>query len=769
MSSARHQFKPSATSLESTYPPVQRLIISHTSSPRAASPVSAAESITGTRRSTRTRRPSNHKLESDAYQAASQATSRASTPSQATPKSKPKSKSGKSKSKKPWGERGARPGRIVQPDPDPEPSSDEGSPRPLAEAGSNSSRSRLADQRLARNSLDAVDREEAVCRALVALGSDASRLSTKTIKQVLAAVKDYEEDTQEGPMEVEGGSAPALLQSTGQVVLGSRHQPPAGGVTDDAAALGSTAPGQHVEVLVDGSATESEPEPEFVELGPDDSISQRIPPVHHTLLYPQPTPAPRSSLKPAHKPSPIVDKSEESDTNTDTVDTDDDPPIVRPLKRQRLTPPFRGPLPPRPVPSHAQVSTASSAGPAATSASRHSHTTSNHPSTSALPQPPPIADLNAVLAWAAQLAKQTATGQGTHVTNEYGVLARVLDDLRLSQLAAPNPLKRQRTESAKEHAAVLEAEAAFTLGKNRPRHRPSLDDYPGFRRHIATLAIPELLAASITEGGYDEHPKAIRRAEICYNRVWERELRDIPIMKAPPPLLGIMTHRNSWSRGQATERVRSAVISEYGLISPARTSADVKYNRRLIKRALPNGFYCPNLEPGANEYQHPGLNKCFASAFFWAPESVGAVYHDIFYPLSRPAVAMGLTITQHCLAEWKSGYLQRRVLHVENERLVYEEHLRGLNMYAESPSSQLLEFQKDWFWYGMDYAGVAQDRGSAEPTTHTDRVRSDSSSRDRDTELGDRPSSAKPDKHHRHHHHRHHHHAHSKGKGRAAD
>ncbi|KAG8694603.1 hypothetical protein FRC09_009745, partial [Ceratobasidium sp. 395] len=466
MSSARRQSQPSATTLKPTHLPVQRLILSPMSSPRAPSPVSAEESATEPRRSTRTRRPSSHKLESDAYQADSQEPSRAPTPS--APKSKSKSKSGKSKKKKPWGEPGARPGRITQPASDPEPSSDEGSPGPLAKAGSNSGRSRLADQRLTRDSPDAIDQEEAVCRASVALGSDASRLSAKTIKQVLAAVKDYGEDADAGTMEVEGESAPALPQSTGRVVLGGGCQPPAEGAADNATTFGSSAPaGQRLVAPINSSATEPNSDPEFVELGPEDSVSQRIDPqVHQPLLYPQPTPVPRLSPKPALKLNPTIDESDKSDTNTDTVDTDDDLPIVRPLKRQHPTLPFRGPLPPRPVSLHPHQSAASSTGPAVASTSRRSHAASMRPSAPALPQPPPIADLNAVLAWAAQLAKQTATNQGAHVTNEYGVLARVLDDLRLSQLAAPNPLKRRRDESDAEQAAVLEAEAAFTLGAN---------------------------------------------------------------------------------------------------------------------------------------------------------------------------------------------------------------------------------------------------------------------------------------------------------------
>ncbi|KAG8775889.1 hypothetical protein FRC12_001219 [Ceratobasidium sp. 428] len=765
MSSIRPLTRPSTTNPKSTNPPVQRLILSPIPSSRAPSVALAPEpTATPTRRSTRARRPSSHKRESDEYQAASQETSRASTPSRGTPDPKSKSKSGKPKKKKPWGERGARPGRIVQPDSEPEPAADEGSPGPLTKAGPNSGGSRLASERLQGNSIGAVSQEEAVCRASAALGSDASKLSVKTIAKVLEAAtfEGDEEDNGPGPMEVEGGSAPTFSKSTRRVVLGGGHQPPAGGVANNATTLGLAAQGQHLEVPINDSATKSEPEPEFVELGPEDSVSQRIPPAEHILRYPQPTPAPRSISKHPIEPDFMDDIRMEPDiptdneSNSDTIDTDpDDVTYVHPLKRQRLTLPSRGPLPPRPQPSVTRSGEPSS-HPAASTTSRRSHPTSSasHIPLSAVPEPPPIADLNAVLAWAARLAKQTATSQGAHVTNEYETLARVLDDLRRSQLAAPNPLKRQRAEAVEDHAAVLEAEAAYTLGTNRPRHRPTLDDYPGFRRHIATLAIPELIATSITEGGYDEHPKASRRAETCYNRVWERELPNIPVMKAPLPLLGIMTHRNSWACGKATERVRSGVISEYGLVNPPRTPEDVKFNRRLVKRALPDGFYCPNLEPGANEYEHPGLNKCFAFAFFWAADSVGAVFHDIFYPLPLPAVAMGLTITRHCLGEWKTGRFQKRHLDVDKQRQVYEKYLRALREYALP--DRLRDFQKDWFWYGMDYAGVAHEHEPVQPITHTDRVRPESLPRNHDAEVGDHSSTAKPTKHHHRHHHHHH-------------
>ncbi|KAG8762507.1 hypothetical protein FRC12_008983 [Ceratobasidium sp. 428] len=182
------------------------------------------------RRSGRSRRPSAHKLESDAYKASSRESSRPPSPSE------PASKERKER-KLPWGKPGERPGHIQQPpDADAGLSCDEGSPEPFASEGPQPGDPRLASRGMDGKAAKATDRAETVRRASSVLGFDASRYTTKTLEAVLASVPDNGEEIEAGAMEVEGGSAPALMQSTGRVGLARGHQPPA------TAALGTYIP-----------------------------------------------------------------------------------------------------------------------------------------------------------------------------------------------------------------------------------------------------------------------------------------------------------------------------------------------------------------------------------------------------------------------------------------------------------------------------------------------------------------------------------------------
>ncbi|KAG8707639.1 hypothetical protein FRC08_000380 [Ceratobasidium sp. 394] len=128
---------------------------------------------------------------------------------------------------------------------------------------------------------------EAIRHTTAFVEADTSHLSAKTIQRLLEQVTEDAEDDDMGPMELEGGSAPAFLQSTRGVILSSGHQPPTGRTTSD---VGSPE-GPNTQLIgtlnsyaqeepcleaqpVNDTATESESEPEIVELRPRDSISQ---------------------------------------------------------------------------------------------------------------------------------------------------------------------------------------------------------------------------------------------------------------------------------------------------------------------------------------------------------------------------------------------------------------------------------------------------------------------------------------------------------------
>ncbi|KAF8595284.1 hypothetical protein BDV93DRAFT_564519 [Ceratobasidium sp. AG-I] len=531
------------------------------------------------RRSARARRPSVHKLESNEYQASSQPPSRAATP--AGTKSKPESK------KRASGKRGKRAGRITQPDNNAGTSGDDGSPKPSTTSRSKPGNAFLASQGSVGDTLVVVDKAEAIRRATTFLGADASHLSNRTLQQVLAQIAENDGTAESDSMEFEGGSAPTILQSTNQLVLGSRHQPPAKPTSN---ALSHTqedvALAQEESRLDDlfnpDTATESESESEIVELAPGDSVSQRFPPVLPFCLIPPTSP---HILVPETLPTPhcatsipfpndldmeldgsVVAEAISSNSNPG-LDSDLDPELQSDLdsaldlsdapakKRLRLT------LPPRqtrPARSRLSYHKPHVARLSASASMRHSsiHSTTlggmaahplprtapspavsttipntlsaNHRPPSALSldlsKPPPTSDIGAVLAWATRIAAHAAqpltrTGKSRDgdvsdsANGAYKALAEVLGNLgnRFASSAPKpqhgahrSPSSSRHTDFVEDNAGVLEAEAALALGKHVPSSQKfALSDFPGLRRRIASIAIPELIALACATGAYE--------------------------------------------------------------------------------------------------------------------------------------------------------------------------------------------------------------------------------------------------------------------------
>ncbi|KAG8731171.1 hypothetical protein FRC10_001978, partial [Ceratobasidium sp. 414] len=729
---------------------------------------STLEPATEPRRSQRTRRPSIHKLESNEYEASSRASTPA--PSAFKPVGKPSS------TKRRRGKPGKRPGRIVQPDFGTWPSSHEGSPEPPSAAGSHVSDSRLASPGpVGDKAPAAIGRAEAVRRASAYLGTDASRYSNATLQKVVTQIEDPGEEVGSSPMEIETGSAPALWQSAGRLGLESGHQSSARGIADAGSAQGTkehNPPTPDLVLLADNSDTEPESEPEVVELGPGDSVSQRVclvpqTPPHSSHPTSAPAPVPHAPSG-ARKAKPSNNMHASSDTNTeDESDTEPEDETMRSLKRQRITPASQtNTLPTRPgqsrsqrhqsLPqrdhSHPQQSSTLPAAPPSSKV-RIPNTSSQSSSSHILQEPPSVSDLSAVLGWASRFAKQASRSH--HVTQavDYQLLATVLDNARHSHLVTSAPERvpshpRHTAGLAGDSVAVLEAEAALALGTHtafakRPRHKSTLANFPGFPRHIATLAIPDLIATAVASGAYESHETLSTMANVCYDDRWAQELPDLRIQKAPPPLLGLIVHRVSWFRCESKVRVRPVVPPEYRIRNPPRTREDVRHNKHLVKKLLPNAFHCRNLVTDVDPYEHEALSRCIAAALFWATDSLGMVFHNKFYPMPLPTVAMVLTTMQHCISEWNTGRYVPKELNIDTQRKMYEAHLTGLLNYGKVKPDELKQRRIDWFWYALDYAGGAlEDDEPYQAITWANRVPPDVADPDDNDAEGSDHSSA---------------------------
>ncbi|KAG9095924.1 hypothetical protein FS749_009452, partial [Ceratobasidium sp. UAMH 11750] len=511
---------------------------------RALSAASTSNIVTELRRSQRARRPSAHKLESDEYEASSRGSSRPPSPSGRKGNSQPEEES--------RGEQGKRPGLIKQPEHETRATSYSGSPEPSPAPRLQRGNSGLANSGSPGDPLGSVDKAEAICRASAFLGSDASKFPPRALRQIIDTINAKE--AQESPMGLEGGSAPAVLQPTRGMVLGGGHEPPTTGATDPTNPPQKPKPNGAKGRLPlgrrsggwppnDDTATESESESEIIELGPGDSVSQRLP------LPPAPSPLRAATIPPQ---SPVLPISHAPHTANETcanhvqMDLDivaDDEASASDSDTAHARKRLRPTAPPQPIHSSPHRASHSKAPSTAPHSSHSASTRSTHPAvphatpTTAQIHGPasvaspgssgsaPMSDLSFVLQWAAQLVTQLTRPDGTDTRGAglsreagrigqpemaYDVVTRVLEKLRsgFTTTAPPpkaNPRKRRRqpkhTDFVEDDAELLDAEAALELGEHVSSHKkPTLADFPGYPRCIASDAIPELIAVACTQG-----------------------------------------------------------------------------------------------------------------------------------------------------------------------------------------------------------------------------------------------------------------------------
>ncbi|KAG8762029.1 hypothetical protein FRC11_011595 [Ceratobasidium sp. 423] len=733
----------------------------------------------GIKRSERSRRPSARKIESDEYEASSRGSSRPPTPSTRTPK--PKSK------KRPHGERGNRAGHIVQPS-QPRKAGNEFSPEPTPTPGSPPSNPSLAQ-------INVKNRSKAIHYSTDFLGSDTSHLSTRMLQRILDSRSAYTELTQAGPMETTGGSAPAIMQSAKQVVLGSGHPPlPTTTSNPQFTSQSSSQPGTRIpatprhsttDVGVDSgndTATESESEPEFVEVGPNDSISQCLTrptlvrtasPAATTYNSTPNVPNPIAPLPP-HVPVAVtmqdrgispslftpyhsdradlitsalptdpetmsVDESApKTEANPEYVsDSDSDSDSAPTPKRLRLASPLNSK-------SHI-VYTGRSLSHQGSQSRAKGREHNPDPNPNPLLQPPSPSDVSAILSWALNMAQQAGTSSAmangadpaTQPGKTFGLFAKVIEGLQAQlatfNLANSDPRSQQPStvpgdmEVVEDDAERRDAAARRNFGKHvGSKRKVTLDDFPGINRRIASLAIPELLAMTFTRGPYEVNATIVDWGYEAFKLVSCRLQPGEPYQKPPRELIQLMVHRASWYHGELKKYIRGKIETEYGFINPPQTHEERRTNRQLAKRLKPNAFHCFGLVPDINAYEHPAVRKCIAVGYFNRPDSIGMQFHERFRRLPLPAVATILTIMQHCIGEWKTGCFISRELNAGQQLKVYEAHLKGLLEYARPAPKRLLRFRREWFWFGVAYSGVPLgEEQPVQPITRADRVRPD--------------------------------------------
>ncbi|KAG8749032.1 hypothetical protein FRC12_013610 [Ceratobasidium sp. 428] len=735
------------------------------------------------RRSERVRCPSAHQLESQAYAESERAGTRSPSPSgpkstKSAPKSAPKStskptsKSTKStKPKNPFGTRGDRPGRIVQPVVDAGAASDDDSPEPLAADESDHSDLEVETQRGGFFHVVHVSRSKAIDLATKHTGRDASSYSTPTLKKLLEEILPLREADSSSPVGFEGQDPPTQQGSAHQSVLGGGQQPPTAGAADDASSQGAgsepeVAPSPDAreelgeddmavdEPALNEPATDEPPvddldmdlEFETIELGPGDPVSQQPSLGPHTSHLPKPGSPLHSATKPKTPPRPrptvfprtphprksmtVVD-DDDNESNTDAINTDEESALAP--KRQRLAQPPHQPPAARSSSHVAQRAQPFQLGIYRPSGSHAGslplraavHRPARASSSITLSKPPPGSDMRTGLAWAVQFAKREARTRATTVPvagssrqpeADFDLLAQVLGELHALADAAPPPQSNARGSRGSrglppvaEDYTEREAQVAFALGK-RPRRvkQPTLADLPGLPGLVASRTIPELVATAFAQGPYAGYGTNDQWATEIFQDV-AASVTDEEVDNPSRQLRSLMIRRISVGRGDAADRLRPLTSYHFGFIVAPESIDDIEHNVELAKSLLPDWFHYRDPFKRKDAFENPALKQFLALTLFWSRDSYGVVFHDKFKPaVPIPSIAFTLTLMEHDLREWKTGHFVKAELDARTEAEAYQTHLTGLLAYEKEAPVRFHEFQEKAAKYGLNYVGMSE-------------------------------------------------------------
>ncbi|KAG8681140.1 hypothetical protein FRC09_017728, partial [Ceratobasidium sp. 395] len=443
------------------------------------------------------------------------------------------------------------------------------------------------------------------------------------------------------------------------------------------------------------------------------------PPHPRSATFPR-TPHPTKSIL-------VIGADDNDNDDTNTIDTDEESALAR--KRQRLAQPPQSP-PPRRLSHSIQRTQPSQLGIYRPSGSKVGalplraarHTPARTGGSTVLSKPPPGSDMKTGLAWAMEFAKREAYTRATTVqtagtsrqsTADFDLLAQVLGELHaLANTAPPLPSSTRgsrRLLHATEDLAEREAQVAFALGK-RPRKykQPALSDFPGLLGLIASHAIPELVATAFARGPYEGYGANDRWATEIFRDV-AAELSDEVVADPCRELRSLMVRRISVGRGDAADRLRQLTSFCFGFIVAPESIDDVRHNVNLAKSLLPDWFHYRDPSKRKDPYENPALKQFVARTLFWARDSLGVVYHDKFEPaVPVPSIALALTMMQHDIKEWGTGYFVKMELNARTEADEYQTHLSGLLTYEKGAPDRFHEFQEAVSKYGLNYAGMSE-------------------------------------------------------------
>ncbi|KAF8597529.1 hypothetical protein BDV93DRAFT_596573 [Ceratobasidium sp. AG-I] len=354
------------------------------------------------------------------------------------------------------------------------------------------------------------------------------------------------------------------------------------------------------------------------------------------------------------------------------------------------------------------------------------------------PPPNDLNNIDALAAWAIQLANQQAqglysAGPSSHshppsqrtATTDHITRAIAGHRSRFNQTGASspqNPSSLPSQSSSTSPTPRLSASGGdnppgpntdIVLGQSKPKRsaKPKLSDYPGIGE-VASAAIPYFLATVFAEGAYENLETFRSWALDSYRLTWELEFPEYEYEAPPKDVLTIMTRRVSWLRGEVKKRIRVIVEYGHGFRNPATSRVDIKHNRRLAKKLGPEAFHCRDLVPNTDHFEHPQFVRAIGAGLFWDPESLGVVFKDRFKVVPIPAVALILTMMQACIDEWRLGSFKSIDLDADKQQVEYERHLLGLYQYEVTAEPRLTRFRKNWFVAGMEFSGAQPEEDS---------------------------------------------------------
>jgi len=274
-----------------------------------------------------------------------------------------------------------------------------------------------------------------------------------------------------------------------------------------------------------------------------------------------------------------------------------------------------------------------------------------------------------------------------------------------------------------------------TKKPKKPKASIGRDCEPGEDTDITTAAFTDYKAYMIAAEPFPVGQVRDDMAMESWQRANERLRPGLPLWPYSQKKKSIICQRAAQFRSSIRDKIKLLVQSTFGIEYPD-TQAHIRANSYLVSCLLEkSAFLCgtynmpdmPHLwpveSPDPNDpswerkfyYETGVLQQIINATLFRDQDDLGVVFGAWFTPFPFPALALIITILEHCIKEWSTGVEVKTRLNADQDLSRYYVHLENLAQYEKKWPKRCEQIMERFTRRGRIHAKVPEDLAPTGP------------------------------------------------------